>query len=97
MDEATFRSWHALHVRVAREEELSDAERTTYEAGLKQLDEEEQLPGGLEELRRTRAALRAASEENARLAARRDALEAEIKALEKALSERARQLLCIEE
>lgn len=90
MDEATFRSWHALHVRVARKEELTGEERTVYEAGLKQLDQEEHLPACLEELHRARAALRTLAEENARLVERRRALAAVIASLEQTFPDRHR-------
>ena len=85
MEEATYRTWWALHLRAARGESLTGEEREQHEAGLRQLHQGEVLREA-DALRQERAAVKALEEENARLSARREHLEAEIAALEAALS-----------
>ena len=93
MDETTFQTWWALHLRAVRGETLNAEERDAYEAGLRQLHEEESIMGDIAALRESRAKVAALKTENAQLHARREELEAEIAALEAALSERTRQAL----
>jgi hypothetical protein len=97
MDPHTYQRWWALHLRTARRENLTAEEKAFYEAGLKQLHQEEvraNRGAGLRELRAATAALQA---EHAQLHAQCEKLDAEIMALEATLDERARQLLGIEE
>ena len=41
MDETTYHTWWALHLRTTRGEHLNSEEQATYEAGLRQLQQEE--------------------------------------------------------
>jgi len=93
MDEQTYASWWPLHLRAVRGETLNVEERARYEAGLSTLNRQEQLDGGLADLRRARQALTAATATREALQARRDALAAEIRTLEAAVDERTRQAL----
>jgi predicted nucleic acid-binding Zn-ribbon protein len=97
MDQPSYEHWWALHARVAKGESLTPAERTLYESGLRQLQEEESHPESLQELRQARATVRARQAELAQLAARREHLEAEIESLEEALTRQTRQLLDVED
>lgn len=97
MDPHTYQRWWVLHLRAARSENLTAEERALYEAGLKQLQQEEVREGhraGIRNLRDTVAALQS---EHAQLDARRQKLDAEIMALEATLDERTRQLLGVED
>lgn len=93
MDENTYKTWWPLHLRVARGEKLTAEERATYNAGLKQLHQEEVIPGDLTALRQAKVQVAALEAGNARLQAQRQALDAEIAALEARLDDRTRQLL----
>ncbi len=93
MDDATYRMWWQLHIRVARGETLASEERRSYEAGLRQQQESERLDGGIGELRRVRAAVHAAETERDRMRQLQAELDREIAALESALGEHTRQLL----
>ena len=93
VDDATYRTWWALHLRAARGEALSQDERARYEEGLRALHREESLDADLPALRRARDAAAAAEAACAQLRARREALADDIAALEAALSDRARQAL----
>jgi predicted RNase H-like nuclease (RuvC/YqgF family) len=93
MDETTYHTWWALHLRTARGEHLNSEEQTTYEAGLRQLQQEETSNQDIVLLQQTRTTVAALEAEQAHLQARHEQLNAEIAALEAALSERTRQLL----
>ena len=93
VDDTTDRAWWQLHVRAARGEHLAPEEQTSYEEGLRHLEAAETLDGGIDELRRVRAAVLAAEADRDRLQQRRTQLEREIALLESALSERTRHLL----
>lgn len=83
--------WSALHLRVARGETLNEEERAAYEAVLTQLDEEEERilsAGFLAKVRQTRNELATLEAERIRLTQEREALEAQIAAIEKVLIER---------
>jgi peptidoglycan hydrolase CwlO-like protein len=97
MDKAALEAWKALHLRVAKGEALSPEEQARYDAGARELDAEEKLDGGLEELRRTRKRLKELTAELERLQGRRKELDEQIAALEAALDERTRQLLQVED
>jgi hypothetical protein len=68
-------------------------EQSTYEAGLRQLQQEETGDQDILTLQQTRITVAALEAEQARLHARHEQLNAEIVALEAALSERTHQLL----
>jgi cell division protein FtsB len=93
MDETTYYSWWALHLRVARGESLNSQEQATYDVGLRQMHQEERYNQDITTLRQARATVAALEAEQARWCAPREQLEAEIVTLEAALSERTRQLL----
>jgi len=81
--------WSALHLRVARGETLNDDERAAYEAVLKRLDEEEERilsTNFLTTVRKTRNELAALEAERIQLTQEREALEAQIVAIEKLLA-----------
>ena len=93
MDEATYHIWWALHLRAARGEGLNLEEQVAYEAGLRQMHQEEIYDQDVATLRQARAAVAALETEQAQWRTRREQLEAEIVTLEAALNERTRQLL----
>ena len=93
MDETTYHTWWALHLRTTRGEHLNSEEQATYEAGLRQLQQEETSDQDILTLQQTRTTVAALEAEQARLHARHKQLNAEIAALEAALSEHTRQLL----
>ena len=93
MDETTYHTWWALHLRTTRGEHLNSEEQAAYEAGLRQLQQEETSDQDIVTLQQTRTTVAALEAEQARLRARHEQLNAEIAALEAALSERTRQLL----
>ena len=93
MDETTYHTWWALHLRTTRGEHLNSEEQATYEAGLRQLQQEETSDQDIVLLQQTRTTVAALEAEQAHLQARHEQLNAEIAALEAALSERTRQLL----
>ena len=89
MDETTYHTWWALHLRTTRGEHLNAEEQATYEAGLRQLQQEETSDQDIVTLQQTRTTVAALEAEQAR----HEQLNTEIAALEAALSERTRQLL----
>ena len=93
MDETTYYTWWALHLRTTRGEHLNSEERATYEEGLRQLQQEETNDQDIVILQQTRTTVAALEAEQAHLRTRHEQLNAEIAALEAALSERRRQLL----
>ena len=92
MDETTYYAWWALHICVTRGEHLNSEEQAAYEVGLRQLQQEETGDQDILTLQQTRTTITALESEQARLHARHEQLNAEIAALEAALSERTRQL-----
>jgi hypothetical protein len=82
MDETTYQTWWALHLRAVRGETLNAEEQAAYQAGLRQLHEEESIPGDISALREARAKVATLEIEHAQLQARHEELEAEIAALE---------------
>lgn len=92
MDRTTYQQWWQLHLRVARGDSLSPDEQSSYHAGRRELEREEQLLQTTEasESRRHLAALEA---EHADLERRRQQLDAEIARLESQLRDPTRQYL----
>ncbi len=74
MDPDTYQRWWALHLRVARGETLSAEERPFYEAGLKQLQQEETLKDPSDSIRELRAGIAALQAEHAQLHAQSEKL-----------------------
>jgi len=97
MDQTVYQRWWPLHLRAARGEHLSAEERTFYEAGRKQLDQEEVLSQESVAARAAREKLTALEAERVRLQMRRQQLDAEITALEAALNEQTQQLLGVKD
>jgi hypothetical protein len=93
MDTTTYHTWWALHLRTTRGEHLNSEEQATYETGLRQLQQEETADQDILTLQQTRTTFAVLEAEQASLHARHEQLNAEIAALEAALSERTRQLL----
>lgn len=91
MDESNYRSWWALHLRVARGESLDPKEQTAYELALARLHGGESVEAGASELRQVRAALRVLQAEQLRLNARQEERDAEIAALEALLDAGTRE------
>jgi len=97
MDEPAYRAWWALHLRGARGESLDAEERVEYEAGLKQLHQEENYEANTTSLRQARATVHVLEAEFTRLQAQREQLDAEIAALEAVLDAGARERLAIKD
>lgn len=97
MDEAAYQRWWALHVRAARGGDLTDEEQRVYQAGLRQLHQEEDLPDTIAILRQTRSSVAVLEAEHAQLQAEHDRLNAEIAQLEAALSEPVKRLLGVKD
>jgi chromosome segregation ATPase len=95
MDETSYRTWSALHVRTAGGEILSPVEQVVYEAGMKELEQGEVSGDDLIRLmRRLRKGIAELTAECEELRAQRQTLAAEITQLEARLDERTRRLLC---
>jgi len=92
----TYQRWWQLHLRVARGERLSPAERAVYDAGRRELEDNETLEP-LQNAKQAREELRELEEQRRGLEQRRQELDAEIAAIESALAPRARELLGAEE
>jgi hypothetical protein len=88
--------WWELHVRVARGERLSPEERAVYDAIRRELEESETLQP-LQSAKEARDELRELELQRRRLEQRRQELDAEIAAVERALAPQARELLGAEE
>ena len=87
MNDAQYRRWWRLHLRVARGEMLNPAEQAEYEAGLEVLDQEEKeqlKPGSVTTLRKLRAQVEQLRRVHAELLAKSARLDEQIVALEKA-------------
>jgi len=96
MVETTYKTWWILHLRMARGENLNTEEQAAYEAGLRQLNQEEILNVDVATLRKGRAEVAALEAQNAQLQTRRNTLEAEIAALETALGKRYDTVVLLE-
>ncbi len=90
-------TWWELHLRHARGEELTEAERQAYEAELARHDQGAPPLGDLESLRQLRQAASQQARENAQLRERLEQLEGEVRAAEQALSRRTQELLGVSE
>jgi predicted nuclease with TOPRIM domain len=97
VDQAKYERWWPLHLRKARGETLDAADQLFYEAGRKQLEQEEVIRDGAAELRAAHERLASLAKEHAALEGQRKKLEQEIAVLEGALSEQTRQLLTAKE
>jgi predicted RNase H-like nuclease (RuvC/YqgF family) len=97
MDDTSYRTWWALHLRAARGERLHAEEQQAYEAGLTQLHQSESFAGDAASLRQARAKVQTLEAEYARLHAQREQLEAEIAALESALDAGTRAQLALKD
>lgn len=93
MNEAAYREWWTLHLRVAKGEILSREEQTSYETGRQTLREEERIETSLIQLRHTREEIQNLEAERERLHAQQQHLRERVMALEAALSESAKQAL----
>lgn len=97
MDDTEYKHWWTLHVRAARGEELTEGERVAYEAGLRELQDEEVLASDLSSLREVREAVSELDAKYEELQQRRHELKAEVARLEAGLSEEERKRLGIED
>ena len=95
MDEETHKRWWPLHRRAALGETLNAEEQAFYQAGVCQLDAEEEqaLSGSVERLRQARRQVQESREEYRRLQAQLEEMEAQIAVLEARLDEPTKQLL----
>ncbi len=96
MDETTWQRWWKLHLRVVRGEPLESQEQAYYEAQRQRLEQAEDLRETAA-LREARARVNALSADQDQLQLRRQQLEAEMAAVETALSTQTRQLLGVED
>ena len=97
MDEGTYTAWWALHVRAARAEHLTADEQAVYDAGLRELHQEEHLTADVTTLQQLRATVAACETEQGQWQVQRARLDAEIAILEAALSTQTRQFLGVQE
>ena len=95
VDQTSYHQWCQLHLRAARGESLGPDEQSSYSAGRRELEREEQL---LEttEVRESREQLVALEAGHADLETRRQQLDAEIAELESRLRDQTRQYLGVE-
>ena len=96
MDDAAYKQWTSLRMRVAKGESLTLEEQAIYEAGERELDAEEEgmlRNNGIEEIRQLQARLASLEQEHSELLERKTQLGAEIAELETQLHPRTRQLL----
>jgi hypothetical protein len=85
MDEASYKRWWQLHLRVARGGHLTPAEQTDYATGLAALDHEEQAQwedANLAQLRRLKADVERLEASHAQLQSRSQLLDRQIWTLE---------------
>jgi predicted RNase H-like nuclease (RuvC/YqgF family) len=85
-----------MHLRQARGEVLSESERAIYDAEIARQEQQIPVRGNLEALKALRTTVTALAEENAALRERLGRLEAEVRALEQALNEPAREFLGVQ-
>jgi hypothetical protein len=97
MEDLKYETWWKLHERAVRGETLNHDERAAYEAGLRELHEDEVLSGDLALLREAREAVMQLDAKCDALQAQRRKLKDEAARLESVLSKEARKLLGIEE
>lgn len=98
MDETALKHWQTLHNRAVQGATLTEEEQAIYEAGIRELDaeEEEQLrSSNIEQMRQMRARIAEAEAEHQNLLANHAQLKAQIAMLEANLDVKTRQLLGI--
>jgi len=95
MDDAAFRDWWKLHLRVSRGETLGAEEADRYRHGVEVLDEAERQEREVSVARKLRALLKETEASHARLSARQAQLAAEITRIEASLTEETRWALGI--
>ena len=92
----TYQRWWELHVRVARGERLSPADRVVYDAGRRELEDNGNSEP-LQNAKQAREELRDLEVQRRRLEQRRQELDAEITAIESALARKPGNSLAQEE
>ena len=97
MDRTTYERWWSLHERLTRGVSLNAEEQTYYEAGVRQLQQEEHVNMDAQTLIHSRATVAALENELKQLRMRRETLDAEITTLDAALNVRTRELLDVKE
>jgi hypothetical protein len=97
MHSETRPSWWDLHLRAARGEQLSPAEREEYEAAIAQQDHSPRSKSDLAELKRLRMLVESLTDENTLLRSRVDGLLQEIRLLERNLNRETKELLGVSE
>ena len=95
MDQQAYENWQKLHRLVATGCALDAQQQATYEAGCRELDQDENLDGGLGRLCELRTRVKESQAEQRRLLRRAADLDAHIAVLETHLDPRTRQLLGI--
>jgi hypothetical protein len=97
MDQVTYEKWWPLHLKAAKQEPLTAEEQAFYQAGKKELGDEEEIRIDYEEFRRLRAAIKAEEARFEKNMEKRKELHARIAELEASLSPRQRQLIGIQD
>lgn len=93
MEQVDYDRWWPLHLSVARGEELSEAQRQIYLAGLLEVQQTDRSQADYTALEAAKRAIGDLERQQAPLRARREQLEAEILATEAALGQRLRHVL----
>ena len=98
MSDLDYERWWALHLRVAKNEPLSQGEQADYEAGLRQFEETNAAPDAptLSYLRALRASITRAATHQAELAVRSRELDREIARLESSYQQMTGETLDVE-
>ncbi|MCB0160633.1 MAG: hypothetical protein KDD83_21020 [Caldilineaceae bacterium] len=98
MSDLDYERWWALHLRVAKNEPLSQGEQADYEAGLRQFEETSAAPDAptLSYLRALRASITRAATHQAELAVRSRELDREIARLESSYQQMTGETLDVE-
>jgi hypothetical protein len=97
MNDSQYQHWWELHLRTCRNEPLSDAERSAYESGLREMHDEEELAGDLSSLQEVREAVATLDAKCNELLERRGELKADVARLEARLSDEERRRLGIQD
>jgi len=94
MDSTALQQWQRLHLRVVCGETLSREEQDLYRAGLRELEQSEDLgTNTIARIKEMRQKIRVFDTQLAALTAERECLDEEIRRLEAALDEHTRQQL----
>ena len=98
MSDLDYERWWALHLRVAKNEPLSQGEQADYETGLRQFEETSAAPDAptLSYLRALRASITRAATHQAELAVRSRELDREIARLESSYQQMTGETLDVE-